>query len=164
MMAQRTWISLFVMGLLLGALATGAAAQAGSDEPGPEWGTLPRPRSGQPSAIRVSCETAVVRRGDLDLRFRLWDAAGGGSQVGSTVTLTDVEVSDGLFTAQLNFRTKRFDGAGRWLEVGVRCPSGSGGYTWMAPRQALTASPYALYALRAPWERTQWRAGGSERW
>ena len=86
-----------------------------------------------------------------DLRFQLRDAAGSGSQVGSTVTLTEVEVSDGLFTAELNFGTIALVGAGRWLDVGVRCPAGSDGYTWLTPRQAVTASPYALYALRAPW-------------
>ncbi|MBW6474326.1 MAG: hypothetical protein K0B14_14465, partial [Anaerolineaceae bacterium] len=33
----------------------------------------------------------------------------------------------------------------------MRCPAGAGTYTQLTPRQALTASPYALYAKAAPW-------------
>ena len=38
--------------------------------------------------------------GTCDLRFRLWDAAQGGAQVGNTLTLTGVAVASGLFTTQ----------------------------------------------------------------
>ncbi len=41
--------------------------------------------------------------GTCDLRFILWNAASGGSQVGSTLTLEGVEIEDGLFTARLDF-------------------------------------------------------------
>jgi hypothetical protein len=33
----------------------------------------------------------------------------------------------------------------------VRCPTGSGSYTTLSPRQALTPVPYALYATGAHW-------------
>jgi hypothetical protein len=33
----------------------------------------------------------------------------------------------------------------------VRCPAGDGSYTTLSTRQELTAAPYALYALGAPW-------------
>lgn len=89
--------------------------------------------------------------GVCDLRLGLWDAASGGSRVGDTVTLTGVAVTVGLFIAQLDFATGAFQGDARWLEVGARCPAGSGTYAWLTPRQALTPSPYALYALQAPW-------------
>jgi hypothetical protein len=85
-----------------------------------------------------------------DLQFTLWDAASGGSQVGWGWLVEGVEIVDGLFTARLDFGGVH-DGSARWLEVAVRCPAGSGGYVTLSPRQELTGSPYALYALSAPW-------------
>jgi len=87
-------------------------------------------------------------QGAYDFRFRLYDASAGGNQVGSTVTLDDVSVSDGLFTVELDFGNV-FDGKALWLEVAVRPGSSTGNYTTLNPRQPLTATPYALYALGA---------------
>ena len=85
-----------------------------------------------------------------DLQFSLYDAASGGSQVGTTQTKTNVSVSEGLFIAQLDFGGSAFQGDARWLQIAVKC-SGDGDYTTLSPRQALTAAPYALYATGAPW-------------
>jgi len=87
--------------------------------------------------------------GSYDFQFRLYDAAAGGSQVGSTVTKASVNVTEGLFTVSLDFGGV-FDGTALWLEIAVR-PAGGGSYTTLSPRQALTAAPYALYAASAPW-------------
>src|SRR5262245_7498786 len=85
-------------------------------------------------------------------QFRLYDAAAGGAQVGSTQVLNAVAVQDGLFTVTLNganeFGASAFDGTARWLEVAVKCPSDPT-FTTLAPRQALTPAPYALYAASA---------------
>ncbi|MDQ7029935.1 MAG: tail fiber domain-containing protein [Ardenticatenia bacterium] len=87
-----------------------------------------------------------------DFQFSLWDASGGGNQVGSTLTKANVAVSDGLFTVSgLDFGGSAFQGEARWLAVSVRCPAGSGSYTALDGRVALSAAPYALYALGAPW-------------
>ena len=95
--------------------------------------------------------------GGCDFEFSLWDAAGsgtpptGGSQVSTTQTRTDVTVAGGLFTVpDLDFGDAAFTGGARWLQIAVRCPTGSGGFTPLAPRQALTPAPYAL-ALPALW-------------
>lgn len=82
--------------------------------------------------------------GTADLRFSLWDADAGGSQIGSTVTVSDVDVSNGLFTVPLDFGTDSFDGQQRWLEVEVRSPAGAGTFTLLSPRTAILATPYAL--------------------
>jgi hypothetical protein len=89
--------------------------------------------------------------GTCDFQFSLWDAASGGAQIVTTQTATSVTVSNGLFTVQLDFGASAFTGDARWLETAVRCPAGSGSYTTLTPRQALTAAPYALYAKSAPW-------------
>jgi hypothetical protein len=82
-----------------------------------------------------------------DLQFELWDAASGGAQVGGTVLLEDMLLADGLFTARLDFGAAAFRGQARYLEVAASCPVGSAFVP--LPRQELTASPYALYALSA---------------
>ncbi len=87
--------------------------------------------------------------GQYDFQFKLYAAASGGSQVGSTLTKSNVQVSNGLFTVQIDFGNV-FNGQRQWLEVAVR-PAGSGSYTTLSPRQELTAAPNALYSLGAPW-------------
>ena len=88
--------------------------------------------------------------GACDFKVNLWDAASGGTQIGSTQALTSVTVSNGLFTVQLDFGASAFTGDARWLEIAVRCPAGSGSYTTLATRQAVTPAPYAL-ALPGLW-------------
>ena len=87
--------------------------------------------------------------GTYDFQFRLFDAATGGSAVGTTVTVNDVDVEDGLFTVVLDFGANAFDGQARWLRIAVREGSSTGAYSTLSPRQSLTATPYALFALQA---------------
>ena len=86
--------------------------------------------------------------GACDLQFTLFDAATGGSQIGSTLMQSGVAISNGLFTVTLDFGTGAFGGSARWLEIAVACPSGSG-FTTLAPRQELTPSPNAVFAASA---------------
>jgi len=88
--------------------------------------------------------------GTYDLTFALYNDPTAGVQVGGTVTKDDVSVNDGLFTVTLDFGNV-FDRTALYLEIGVRPGSDTGAYTTLAPRQPLTASPYASYALKAPW-------------
>lgn len=85
-----------------------------------------------------------------DFTFRLFDAAVAGVPIGALVAVNDMAVSDGLFTAQLDFGASPFSGDARWLEIAVRPGESSGAYTTLTPRQPLTATPYALYALNSP--------------
>ena len=83
--------------------------------------------------------------GLADFEFSLWDAVAGGTQQGSTLTESGVEVEGGLFTVQLDFGDQ-FPSAARWLEISVR--TNAAAYTTLAPRQRLTATPYAITAGR----------------
>jgi hypothetical protein len=89
--------------------------------------------------------------GEYDLRFRLYDAATDGTQVGSAVTEGNVTVSDGLFTVELDFGSGIFTGEACYLEIGVRPGSSTGAYTTLSPRQELTAVPYALSLQPGAW-------------
>jgi hypothetical protein len=92
--------------------------------------------------------------GTCDFQFSLWDALSGGTQVSTTKLASAVALTKGLFTVQLDFGAGAFNGDARWLQIAVRCPAGSGAFTTLEPRQALTPSPYALRATSAgsvPW-------------
>lgn len=83
--------------------------------------------------------------GQYDFEFELYDAETAGSQIGSTITLEDVEVSNALFTAKLDFGEDVFTGDARWLEIAVKGPEDTE-YTTLTPRQELTPTPYAMNA------------------
>jgi len=85
-----------------------------------------------------------------DFRFALYDSLTGGTQVCTPVLLTAAPVTDGRFSASLDFGAHHFVGDARWLQIEVRSPSGGGDYTTLSPRHAITATPYALYALNSP--------------
>src|SRR3954470_23705727 len=49
--------------------------------------------------------------GNYDLQFAVWDSAIGGAQIGSTLTLNSVAVSNGVFSVSLDFGASSFNGA-----------------------------------------------------
>jgi len=88
-----------------------------------------------------------------DLRFRLFDAAAGGAQIGATLCSDNVAVADGRFTVSLDFGAQ-FAGQQRFLDIDVRADTGlnctsAAGFVLLSPRQALTAAPNAAFALTA---------------
>jgi hypothetical protein len=90
----------------------------------------------------------VLAGGNYDLRFTIYDSGGGPTVVAGPLTNSAVAVSNGLFVATLDFSTNVFTGPARWLEIAVRT-NGIGSFTALSPRQALTPSPYAIFANTA---------------
>jgi hypothetical protein len=82
--------------------------------------------------------------GVYDLQFTLFDASSAGNQISGPVTNLAVTVTSGLFTVQIDFGASAFPGAARWLQVGVRNNGVATNFTILTPRQALTATPYAI--------------------
>ncbi len=71
-----------------------------------------------------------------DLRFRVFDAQQGGSQVGDTIDRPATKLDDGAFSVSLPAQP----GAGTlWIEVSVRAPAGEGEFVVLSPRQRLDA-------------------------
>jgi len=96
-------------------------------------------------------DSGALANANYDLQFKLFDTVtpGTGIQQGTTQVVNPVQASAGIFTVTLDFGLVVFNGADRYLEVGVR-PSGSAGaYTILSPRQQITSSPYALQTLSA---------------
>lgn len=77
--------------------------------------------------------------GNADLRFRLFGAASGGSQLGATIDALAWPVADGLVTIDLDFPGVVFDGTPRWLEI-------EAGGTVLSPRIEVLPAPLAASA------------------
>ena len=86
--------------------------------------------------------------GLYDFQFTVYDALSNGSAKGGPLTTASTGVTNGVFTATLDFGGGVFDGTALWLEIGTRT-NGAASFTPLAPRQALTAAPYANYAPSA---------------
>lgn len=87
--------------------------------------------------------------GTCDFQFGLYNVLTGGTSLGDPIVLTEIPLTEGFFTVQLDFGAYAFTGEARYLDISVRCPTGTGDYTQLQPRQQLTAAPYALYATSA---------------
>lgn len=114
---------------------------------------------GLSSASAAPLSTAITYQGRLqsagaaasgtyDFQFTVYDAPSAGNLVGSLVTTNGIGVSNGLFTVSLDFGGSVFAGDARWLAVAVRT-NGATSFSSLSPRQALTASAYALFAPNA---------------
>jgi hypothetical protein len=88
-------------------------------------------------------------QGIYDLRFTIYDLDSGGSLVAGPLTNSPVSVSNGLFTATLDFGPGVFAGDARWLEIGVRANGSSDDFVTLGPRQPLAPTPYAMHASTA---------------
>jgi len=90
--------------------------------------------------------------GIYDFEFRVFDTntVGAGNSYGSPNpnVLNAVGVTNGMFTAPLDFGAGVFGGLSLWLEVSVRT-NGSGAFTTLSPRTPLNPVPYAIYAENA---------------
>jgi hypothetical protein len=89
---------------------------------------------------------SIPATGQFDLRFALFNDLSAGSQIGAPLTNSPTGVTNGLFLVTLDFGSSVFDGGQRWLEIGVRTNGSTNVFTTLAPRQLLTATPYAVRA------------------
>jgi hypothetical protein len=87
------------------------------------------------------------------MKFKLYDAGGNPQGTPDTVTLDGgVQVTNGVFTVQLDFGAAAFDGGARLLEISVRTHSAdpnTPAYTTLTPRQPITSTPYAIRSVTA---------------
>ncbi len=86
--------------------------------------------------------------GPVDLRFAVFNSATGGTRLGALTAANGVTPdAQGLFTATVTPGAIDASSA-LWLEVAV-APAGSGSFTTLSPRQAITRAPQASFADRA---------------
>jgi hypothetical protein len=85
-----------------------------------------------------------------DLQFTLYDAPTGGNQIGNPVVIEDLEITNGLFTVEIDFGINPFSsGQRRWIEIGIRPFNSTRPFVTLDPRIELTPVPYAIYAQKA---------------
>jgi hypothetical protein len=87
----------------------------------------------------------ALANGSYDFRFRAAPDALGNNFLGNPSLANGITVTNGLFTAPVDFGDGIFNGSNVWLQVEVRT-NGAGGYTTLFPPQALTPTPYAITA------------------
>jgi hypothetical protein len=83
--------------------------------------------------------------GSYDFRVRLASDALGNNFVAGPLFSNAVPVSGGLFTLRLDFGAGIFTGSNYWLQLDVKATN-VGSYSTLTPLQALTPSPYAIFA------------------
>ena len=88
--------------------------------------------------------------GNYDLRFTIYDSTNSpGNVIAGPLTNSATAVSNGLFTATLDFGTGVFAGNPRYLDIGVRTNGSASAFTILSPRQLLAPTPYAIFANTA---------------
>lgn len=92
----------------------------------------------------------ALANGACDFTFTLFDAPTGGNAIGAPLSRDGVVVTGGLFAVSLDFGAAAFTGAPRWLAIAAKC-SDDAAPVALSPRQALSPTPYAIYAASAPW-------------
>jgi hypothetical protein len=97
-------------------------------------------------------DAGLPPNGNYDFQFTLWDALVGGTQQPQpapiTITKSNLAVTGGVFTVDLDFGVSGFPGADRFLEVAVRA-TGGGAFKLFDQRQPFTSAPYSLRARSA---------------
>ncbi|MHC4088344.1 MAG: hypothetical protein ACYSWZ_18870 [Planctomycetota bacterium] len=87
--------------------------------------------------------------GSYDMKFSLWgdpNSSESHYKLGSTQTILDVDVNDGLFTVLVNsegeFGPGAFGEYARWLQIEVKGPDDPD-FLILSPRQLITPAPYS---------------------
>jgi hypothetical protein len=94
-------------------------------------------------------DSGAAVNGAVDMFVGVYDAAEGGTQIGETLHLEDVEIVQGVFHVTLEIPEGTFTGEDRWLEFAVQTPGAGDLFTTLSPRQPVTPAPYAAHAVSA---------------
>lgn len=89
-------------------------------------------------------DNSTQANGTYQMRFTLFTAQLGGNPVGSSIELPSVQVTEGIFSVELDFGASAFTvGGNRFLQVEVRRNAGET-FVSLNPRQQVKSVPYAV--------------------
>jgi hypothetical protein len=145
----RLFLALTLVLILSGGVPT--ARDTYAQEPAPQRPARPQGVVGTAFTYQgILKKDGTPVTGDCNFEFRLYDSDKPlAIQIGSTI-FVPLHVDNGLFDVTLDFGGDAFDGNARWLDIKVGC--GALERPVELGRQALTPTPYALYALNAQWD------------
>lgn len=105
-------------------------------------------------------DNGAPANGEYDFNIALYDAQAGGTQLGFLDVHENTQVTNGLFTVELDFGPHQFRSTGRYIEIRVR-PGDSGAvHDVITPRTPVNPAPFAQHAFTADtltnplWEQT----------
>jgi hypothetical protein len=90
-------------------------------------------------------DNGSLASGSYDLAFSLFKTNITGVPIAGPMTNSATLVSNGLFTATIDFGPGVFTGGSNWLEIAVSAHAANS-FTTLAPRQHVTPTPYAITA------------------
>ena len=91
--------------------------------------------------------SGLPANGSFDIQFTLFATNETGSALTRPVTNLAVPISNGLFTASVDFGNA-FSGTSTWLELAVST-NAANTFSTLTPRQPLLPVPYAIFANTA---------------
>ncbi|PWU21379.1 MAG: hypothetical protein C5B50_01855 [Verrucomicrobia bacterium] len=104
--------------------------------------------SAQPTAFSIQGRlnnNGVPANGNYDFQFSIFNAATTGNLIAGPVTVTSVNVANGVFSAIADFGPGVFTGQPRWIQISA-APAGSGTYITLPQRQQVLSAPYSIFA------------------
>jgi len=135
-------VACLVLTLLLGGAAPANTAWAQETDPQGDAAALAVASTAFTFQGRLMKSGTAVDGVTCTFTFDLHAAASEGSSL-ETVSPT-APVSDGYFTAEVDYGVATFNGEARWLEVSVQCPGDAGPVPLSDKRIPLNPAPYAL--------------------
>lgn len=90
----------------------------------------------------------IPANGSYDMQFKLFDDSTAGNQIGTTLTVINVQAVAGIFSTSLDFGAAAFFGADRFLEISIS-PAGQNTYASLSPRQRITGAPYSILSANS---------------
>jgi hypothetical protein len=87
--------------------------------------------------------------GSYDLQFKLFDSIAGGNQVGATVSKSNQQLINGVFSTQLDFGAAAFTGGDRFLEIALRPAGSPNAFVILGARQQLMSVPYSVKSVNS---------------
>jgi hypothetical protein len=93
-------------------------------------------------------DSGGLANGSYNLAFTLFNTSNAVTAIAGPVTNNAVNVTNGLFTVQIDFGAGVFTGQTNWLQIGVASNAVSA-FTTLSPLQELTPVPGAIYANSA---------------
>jgi hypothetical protein len=97
-------------------------------------------------------DAGAAANGLYDLRFTVYNTLTGGAAQGDPITVENAQVTNGVFTVQLNFASAFYNNPNaQYMQIEVRpgASSGNDPFNVLTPRQPITSVPQAVNAQTA---------------